>query len=187
MKYLLQKTRLQHLMRTRNGYLALASGSLLLNVLLSLVLFCMIGQERVLLVPPNFSKSFWVSASHASPDYLSEMGLFFASLRLNVTPKNAKQQRDTLLRYVEPKQYASLKTRLQEEESRLIQQHVTTAFYPVDVKVNAEKSIVRIIGDMHSFVGDAALPIQRVTYDIHFAHHQGRLLVSSFQEVKTHG
>ena len=184
MKYLLQKTRIQHLIQYRNGYLALASGSLLLNIVLSLIFFFMLGHERVFLVPPTIEKSFWVSETNVSPVYLSEMSLFFVNLRFNITPSNAALQRDLLLRYVNPSLYESLKTTLISEEERVIKNHISTAFYPVDVKVNSTQLAVQIAGDMQSTVANSLLPAQRVNYQISFTYHNGRLLVKSFEEIK---
>lgn len=184
MNYLLQQSRLQHLIKNRNGYLVLASGSVVLNIILALALFLMIGHERIIVVPPSINKTFWVSANHVSPEYLSEMSLFFVSLRFNVTPSNVVHQRDLLLKYTDPKQYASLKIELNDEAARLNKGRVTTAFHPVDIKVDAQKLQARVTGDIQSTVGGVLLPMQRVTYQIQFTYNQGRLLVNTFQEVK---
>ncbi|MCE3237366.1 MAG: hypothetical protein K0R24_347 [Gammaproteobacteria bacterium] len=185
MKHLLQKTRIQYLIQHRNGYLALASGLLVLNILLSLIFFFILGHERIFLVPPTLEKSFWVSEKSVSPVYLSEMSLFFANLRFNITPSNAAMQRDLLLRYVDPSLYESLKKELISEEKRIMNGDILTAFYPVDVKVNTTQLVAQVVGDMQSRVGNIVLPAQRVTYQISFTYHAGRLLVKSFEEVKT--
>ena len=184
MKYLLQKSRLQHLIQHRNGYLALASGSLLLNILLVITILVVSGHERIVMVPPTIDKSFWVTADHVSPEYLSEMSLFFADLRLNVTPSNAAMQRDVLLRYVNSGNYAALKSELLSESEHLTKSHLSTAFYPADIQVDAKKLISRITGDLQSKVGDSDLPVQHVLYEIHFSYHAGRLFVQSFEEIK---
>jgi conjugal transfer pilus assembly protein TraE len=114
------------------------------------------------------------------------MGLFFANLRLNVTPSNAAMQRDILLRYVNPNHYESLKTDLILEAEHLKKEHITTAFYPVDVKVDEKKLLVKIPGDLQSTIGDAQLSPRRVIYQMAFSYHSGRLLINSFEEVKEH-
>jgi conjugal transfer pilus assembly protein TraE len=184
LKSLLQKSRLSVLVRQRNGYLVLASGLLLLSFILSLLCFYLSGRERIILVPPTITHSFWVTHTDVSPEYLSEMTTFFAYLRLNVTPENADSQRQLLLRYVDPRYYGALNTLLIAEHDRITSQHVSTVFYPVNVKVNAKTLSVLIIGDLVSTVGTAQIASQRVTYEVRYRSDQGRLLVSQFREVK---
>lgn len=106
---------MQHLVQNRNGYLMLASGSMLLNMMLFFAMFIVIGRERIVVVPPVIEKPLWVTSSQVSSDYLSEMSLFFANLRLNVTGSNAASQRDILLRFVAPEHYNDIKAELLNE------------------------------------------------------------------------
>jgi conjugal transfer pilus assembly protein TraE len=187
MKYLLQKSRLQHLIQYRNGYLVLASGSLVLNILLVVFLFFMIGRERIVVVPPEINKAFWLTSNRVSPDYLSEMVLYLNSLSFNLTPANANMQHRVLLRYVDPSYYETVKIKFIEIEDRVKKEHITMAFYPSEPpKVDANKLIARITGDLQYTVGDIQLPPQRVTYQYGFRYTQGRLTLTSFPEVKTH-
>ncbi len=186
MKYLLQHSRLQNLIQYRNGYLILASISLVLNMLLVLVLFVFIGHERIVVVPPTVEKSFWVTSAKVSPEYLSEMSLFFANLRLNVTASSATTQRELLLRFIAPKNYNEIKTELLNEAEILKKNHITTAFFPVNVDVDTKKLIARITGDLQSTVGDSHLPSERVTYQISYIYSGGRLFVVAFEEAKSH-
>lgn len=186
MKRIIQKSLLQYVIRHRNGYLAVACGSLLLNILLGIGIISMIGHERIVVVPPRIAQTFWVSHSEVSPEYLSEMSYFFASLRFNITPSTAENQREMLLRYVSPEYYESLKTQLINEAQHISQTHINIAFYPVDIKVNPEHMIAIIEGDLVSTVGTNQLPNQRITYKISYNYHAGRLLVKSFEEIKPH-
>jgi conjugal transfer pilus assembly protein TraE len=184
LKSLLQKSRLSVLVKQRNGYLVLASGLMLLSFILTLLCFYLSHRERIILVPPTITRSFWVTHNEVSPEYLSEMTTFFAYLRLNVTPENADSQRQLLLRYVDPRYFGTLNTLLIAERDHITSQHVSTAFYPVNVKVNTKTLSVLIIGDLVSTVGSAQIASQRVTYEVRYRSDQGRLLVSQFQEVK---
>lgn len=186
MKRHLQESRLQHVIRTRNGYLAIAFGSIILNILLVSYHFTLIGQERVILLPPNISKSFWVDGNQVSSEYLSEMALFFTNLRLNATQENAGMQHSLLLRYVHPSIYPAMKGQLIEEEERIKGSHITMIFYPVNVQVDSTNWVARVTGDLQSIIGQDMQPIQRVLYQITFRYDSGRLLVKSFEEVKDH-
>ena len=187
MKYLLQHSRLQHLIQYRNGYLILASISLILNMLLVLVIFLLIGHERIVIVPPTIEKPFWVTSSKVSPEYLSEMSMFFTNLRLNVTTSSAATQGELLLRFIAPKNYNEIKAELLNEAENLKKNHITTAFFPINVDVDTKKLVARVTGDLQSTVGDSHLPSERVTYKITYTYNGGRLFVAAFEEAKSHG
>jgi type IV conjugative transfer system protein TraE len=182
MKRILQKSLLQNVVRNRNGYLAISCGSLVINILLSIGLLFTIGKEKIVFVPPKIPQTFWVSHSDVSTEYLSEMSYFFSSLRFNITPVNADNQRETLLRYVCPEYFESLKIQLINEAEKISKEHINLAFYPIDIKVNHNKLEARVTGDLVSTVGIHQLPSQRVSYKIIYNYNSGRLLVKSFME-----
>jgi conjugal transfer pilus assembly protein TraE len=186
LKSLLQQSRLNHLIKQRNGYLVLAAGLLLICLFLTLLCFSLSHRERIVLVPPNISHSFWVTSSQASPEYLSEMTTFFAYLRLNVTPVSSDSQRELLLRYVDPRHFGALNTALIAERDRMAAEHLSTAFYPVTVRVNAKALSAIIVGDLIATVGKEQLSSKRIAYQLQYRYDQGRLFVSQFQEMKTH-
>lgn len=184
MKNRLRRSRIQYLVHNRNGYLTLAALSIATNILILFYLFYSKGYERTIVIPPSISKSFWVSANEVSPEYLSEMAIFFVNLRFSMAPDNTTMQREMILHYVEPNSYRSIKATLLSEAEHLNKEHITTSFYLVDVKVNDKKLMARVIGDLHSMVGESPVSPQRVIYQINFGYHAGRLLVKSFEEVK---
>jgi conjugal transfer pilus assembly protein TraE len=180
------RSELQGMIKKRNGYAVIAVGALFLCLLLTVLIFCLIGREKVVLVPPVIEKSFWVSSAHVSPEYLSEMTAFFAYLRLNVTADSASLQHNTLLQYTDPGFYNALKGQLLQESDHLIEQHLSTAFFPVSVKVDSGHLTAVITGDLYGYVGETALPTQRVAYAVTYRFAAGRLWVRAFKEVKTH-
>lgn len=184
MKWSLYESRLQHVIRYRNGYLMLATGSIMLNLLFIGYLFTLVGHERIVLIPPQVSKSFWVDGQHVSSDYLSEMGLFFTHLRLNTTQENIGLQQDMLLRYVHPSLYTKIKAQLIQEAERVKTSHLTLLFHPVNIQVDSKKWLVRVTGDLQATIGQDMQPSQRVIYQIVFTYDAGRLLVKSFEEIK---
>jgi len=180
-----QKSRLQQLIAQRNGYLVLAAGLMVLTVLLALGLLRLIGRERVVVVPPIVEQAFWVDAKAISPSYLSQMTVFFAQLRLNMTPSSAAYQRDTLLRYTDPQYYGDFKNELVAEADHLTQTHTSLVFYPVEVAVDAPHLTATITGDFSATVGNMPLPVQRLTYQLVYRYTQGQLWLRSFQEMTT--
>lgn len=184
MKRLLQQSQLRHALRQRNSYLYFAAGSILCNVLLILYLFTLLGSEKTILVPPEINKTIWVSSNNVSPEYLSEMAVFFTSMRLNMTPSNAAFQRDLLLRYVRPQNYSIIASQLQKEEERIKSGHITLSFFPTDVTVDSKQKIVRVSGESQSMVGIESSQKCRAIYQLSFIYENGRLLIQSFEEVK---
>jgi conjugal transfer pilus assembly protein TraE len=184
MKYSIQKSSILKLIEHRNGYLILASGLLLLCFLLVCVIGILIGHERTIIVPPTVHQSFWVNNSHVSAEYLSEMSLFFCALRFNITPSNITFQHETLLRYIDPRYYSTLKAVFLTEADHVQKQHINTVFYPVDIKLDTKNLQTLVTGDLWSAVGNANLPMQRLTYQISYSYQQGQLRIIGFEEKK---
>jgi conjugal transfer pilus assembly protein TraE len=183
MKLRIQNSFLQHAIRRRNGYLALACGSLVVNILLGMILFSMVGREKTILLPPKISQSFWVEHGDVSPEYLAEMGQFFTTLRFNITASNMEMQRDMLLRYVSPEYYAALKIELINDAGRMAREHVASVFYPVDIKVDAKRLETLVTGDLIAIIGTNQLPAKRITYKVSYSYNNYRLLVKKLTEV----
>lgn len=184
MKYTIQRSLIEYLIKHRNAFLGFAFLSMALNILLVITNIALVGHERIIVVPPDIKKTFWVGYEHVSPEYLSEMSEFFVFLRFNETPSSAQAQRDKLLEYVDPSNYEDLKMQMIEEDNHIVKEHISTAFYPVDVEVDAKKLTTIIQGDLVSSVGTTMLAPQRVTYQLEFSYHEGRLFVKAFNEVK---
>lgn len=186
MRNILKQSRIQYLLNNRNGYLMLASLSLITNVILSMLIFFMLGYQRIVIVPPSINRDFWVSNNKVSPEYLSEISLFLAMIRFNQTPSNAAMQREVFLRYVEQSAYPKLKTAMIEEEAHLKKEHITTSFFDTDVKADAKKLISEITGDLQYNIGEGSMPSQRVTFRLTFKLSSGRLMLKSVEEVSHH-
>lgn len=186
MNFSVAKNQIEKILSQRNGYMMLAIGSMLICMIQCLLMFFMVGRERIVVVPPTIEKSFWVSSSGVSSDYLSEMTRFFVMLRLNVTPDNSAAQRDILLRYTDPSVYGELKSLLVQEADKMQDQHVSLAFYPTkDIQTNTKKLKAMVEGDLKSYVGETALPVKHVKYLVSYRYHTGKLFITSFEEVKS--
>lgn len=186
MQFSRYRSELQAMVAKRNGYAVISVTALLLCVILSLVAVWAMGREKIIVVPPVIEKSFWVSNSQVSEEYLTEMTGFFAYLRLNVTPDSVDNQHRTLLQYTDPSAYSRLKNQLDQEAVRIKETHLSTAFFPTQVVVDNPHLTAQIIGDLHGKVGDTTLPTQRVTYAVHYRFAHGRLWVSAFEEIVSH-
>jgi conjugal transfer pilus assembly protein TraE len=186
MRHAIQKSLLMHLITRRNAFLSIAIISLFTNLILVIAFITCLGKERIILVPPTIEKSFWVENNLVSAEYLSEMSHFFIGLRFNVSPSTAETQREMLLRYVDPSIYEALKTQMLSDAVHINKEHISSVFYPVDIKVQANELKTTLIGDFVSTIGTTTLPAQRVAYEITYGYHEGRLWIKTFNEVITH-
>lgn len=180
------KTRLSEELKKRNAFLLLAIGSIFLNILLGLVLLIHTPEDRTILVPLGFEKSFWVDKKGVSASYLAEMTRYFATLKLNMTPDSSDYQINQILQYTNPRTYGTLKAELVKEADSLKNEGLTSAFFPTNVEVDVPHLNAIITGDLAYFVGKEETSSYRVSYLAQYAYDNGRLYLNSFKEVNKH-
>lgn len=154
-----------------------------LSLLLGFSVFCLVGRERVVIVPPIVNRDFWVGTDTVSDSYLEQMSEFFAGLLLNVNPNSFKTRAEHLLQHVAPNAYPTLKTQLVERQLELERRAMSTAFYPASFKVDRHKLLVELKGELKILVGNAPVESQTKIYHIQFSQHHGRLYIQQFREV----
>ena len=77
---------LRSTVRLQGAALALMGACLLCALVL---MFNMVGRDRVVVTPPSIDKTFWVSKDRVSSSYLEQMGSFIAYLTLDVSPSQS--------------------------------------------------------------------------------------------------
>ena len=161
---------------------ALGGGTILLvsNVLLCIMF--LFKNERIILVPPTIEKSFWVSKSSVSQEYLEEMSLFLSNMLLDITPSSADFQRSVALKYVDPSYYNTLRARLIKEAQTLKKEGISTSFKVLKIRPNKDDLTVEITGTLMSYVGAARVREIQEVYVMKFNYKAGRLLLEEFQE-----
>jgi len=154
-----------------------------LNLLLGFALFCCVGKERIVVVPPIVSRDFWVAIDTVSDSYLEQMSGFFAGLLLNVTPNSFATRAEHLLQHVSPNSYAALKEQLVQQQLEIERRALSTSFYPSTFKIDRHKLLVELKGELKMWVGNSSIETQSKTYQLQFVQHQGRLFIQHFNEV----
>lgn len=160
--------------------LAMAGGlALSLCVILSIV-----GSERIVFVPPNITKSFWVTKDKVSKEYLDEMGAFVAWLQLDVSPRTVAWKRDVLLKWVAPEDYDSVKKHMDVEVDRLNRNNASTFFELQQLTTDERDQSVLITGRLRRQINgvDVGEPETR-SYINKFKYAGGRVHVNVFKEV----
>jgi conjugal transfer pilus assembly protein TraE len=145
---------------------------------LGLCFFVLNKSDRVIIVPPNVSKSFWVDSNKVSSEYLEEMGLFLAHQLLDITPASFSYQRDIVMRYIHPSAHNFLHKKFIQDESKYRKLNLSTSFKPLEVKVGNLQ--INLKGQLISYVGQKRVQQDTEEYVMQFDYAHGRLLLKKF-------
>jgi conjugal transfer pilus assembly protein TraE len=170
--------------RATNVLVALLLASLATNLVLSVYAVQASGRERVILVPPTISKTFWVDQERVSAAYLEQMGYFLMQLILNVTPQSADHQSRVLLQYAAPAAAGELRTQLATSIERLKRDGAATVFSPQDISVDERALKVGIRGQLTTYVSERRVSDVPKGYLIEFKTNGGRLTLAAFRETR---
>lgn len=165
----------------RLSLVVLMMGLTLLLAMLSII--SVIGRDRVVVVPPNLTKSFWVTSTKASPDYLEQMAAFVSWLILDVSPATIEWKSDILLSYVAPKTYGPLKSQQQLEAQRLKRLNASTYFQPQQLVVDEARQSVVVRGRLRTQINGADTTSDLKAYSVTFDFAGGRVHLESFKEL----
>lgn len=167
----------------QNGFLKIVlTISAVVNVLLAIVLFSAVDSTRVVVVPPEIEKGFWVDKDKVSETYLEQMALFIAQLELNVTPASQGYQAKQLLKYVHPSLAGKMESAFLAEGEQLKKDNASTWFRPTLVRVDAKSKQVAITGDYAVTVAEKQVVNVSKTYVAEFEMSGNRLFLTRFGE-----
>jgi len=184
MEQLLHEKQQQTHIRLYQRYQRLTYVLAAVMLLLLLMLFKLIGHERTVLLPLQVESPFWVSQTQVSDSYLNEMTRTFAWLLLNTTPNIVGQQQATLLRYVHPKDYSSVKAKLDQDAEQIKRENITSTFYPSNQTIDSENLHVTLQGQLHLRAGQGEVIKQDNTYHLQYKYQQGRLWLAAFNKIE---
>jgi len=139
------------------------------------------AREKTVFVPPDMEQPFSIQGDNASPEYLMQVGEWFASLALSYTPKNVDYRTNVFLRYAAPESVSILQTHLQDEAVRIKRNEMSSLFFPVDAKVRG--NFVAITGQQLLRVGKEIVSEKRTAYRMEFRLDSGFLHIIEFKEV----
>lgn len=170
------------MIKQRNMCLIFGIGMLLANILLS---FCMLYKtEKIVLVPPEINKTFWISNNAVSEGYLSEMAVFLSGLLLDQTSISSKVKRDILLKYVSSEFHNSFYSKLLKQEKYIKESDLTTKFSLKEIEADVEAGKVIVTGEMRSFVAMEELKKEIVSYELSFESRGFRYLLNGFRQLR---
>jgi len=146
------------------------------------IIFNMVGRERIVLTPPAIEKSFWVAKDKVSSSYLEQMGGFMAYLTLDVSPSSIEWKKAMLLQYVAPDVYGALQTRQDLEADRLKRLNATTQFSVAQLVPDEETLSVHLKGRLATFINGTRTSDIEKEYVVGFDYTGNRIQLKRFEE-----
>jgi len=168
--------------RATSFLVLLLVGSMLVNLVLALFAVRLSGHERIVVVPPDIHKSFWVESDRVSSEYLEQMGYFLMQLTLDVTPQSVDHQAKLLLQYAAPASFGELRTALLAAAERLKRDGASTVFSAKDLVVDERALRVGVRGQLTTFISDRRVSEVSKAYAIELEYSGGRLFLKAFRE-----
>jgi conjugal transfer pilus assembly protein TraE len=146
------------------------------------IMFNMVGRERIVLTPPAIEKSFWVAKDRVSASYLEQMGGFMAYLTLDVSPSSIEWKKAMLLQYVAPDVYGALQTRQDLEADRLKRLNATTQFSVAQLIPDEDTLSVHLKGRLATFINGTRTSDVEKEYVVGFDYTGNRIQLKRFEE-----
>jgi conjugal transfer pilus assembly protein TraE len=162
----------------------LRSVTLLLGISLVITtLMLSVKSQRILLVPPQITKEFWIERDRVAPEYMEQMGVFIATLVGNLSPGNAEFNVNMLIKhYLDPSlKHPEAVRELLGQAAYIKKNNITQAFFPSSISVvDTDKMKVRVEGSNVMNIGTARISGERVSYLIRFNARDYKLYVEEF-------
>lgn len=174
--------RLKNASEETRFYRMVIAGLLLLVLLMAMLLMRATNNARTVITPPQLTKSFWVSGTDVSQDYLEQMAYWYAGLALNVTPQVSAYQNELFLQHADPGESGRLQAEAGARAEFLKKNNAATVFSVRTIKVDMPSKRVALSGTLTTYVTDKRAGERNATYLVGFNYRNGLLYVSDFKE-----
>ena len=166
----------------RNKLLILSS--VLLVVLILETICLLFKQEKIIILPPELKREFWVEGNKFSPEYLEEQAVYMIHLALDVNQVSYPYNMEILMRYADMETCNYLREEFEKNHKKLKQNDASTRFDVKDVTVYPERNKVYIQGTMHNFIGSKVIKTKQETYMVEFKVFKGRLFFKELKKIE---
>lgn len=147
-----------------------------------IVMYAMVGRERIVITPPAIDKTFWITKDRVSAPYLEQMGSFIAYLTLDVSPESIEWKKQMLLHYVSPDVYGALQTQQDIEADRIRRLNATTQFSVAQLVPHEEDMSVLLKGRLATFINGQRTSDVEKAYLVTFEFKSNRVHLRTFKE-----
>jgi len=137
-------------------------------------------KERIIVVPPEINKQFWVESNRVSPEYLEQMGVFFAILGGNLSPSNAAYSVKFLSNYIPSDVYGDVRTELASQASYIVKHNITQAFFPSAINVIDGENRVLVEGNTIRNIGTTRISQEKMVFNVKFQMKDFKLMIEEF-------
>lgn len=139
-------------------------------------------RDRMIIVPPYLTRPFTVTEKGVSPEYTEQLAVFLAAFATSFTPSNITYNITTLLKYVDPSAYSTVRTALLAQKTKVETQGLIQSFYPEKAVCYEKNNTVDIIGRSIRYNQNVKIFDGREAYRITFVYdpHAG-LRVTGFR------
>lgn len=139
---------------------------------------------RVVIVPPQIERAFYVTGSKLSEAGLEQHGAYFAHLLLDVGPETINNQHKLLLQNVHPSIQEKLKEELIKIATTLKKLGVSSRFNIKTIKADVKKQQVIVKGKLCFYQGPAEGNSEERAFLIQFNNQYGKPFIAKLNEVK---
>ena len=172
------------LLSQRNRLILACAALCLVLMLLGVSNLILMRKERIIVLPAEVNRSFWIASDSVSDSYLEQMAQFVVPLLLNVSPNTVALQTEHFLAQVAPRYFAALKTQLVAQQGEIERLGMSSYFEMRRLNIQARTLTAQIEGELQTTLGNSPMPVQQKVYRLQFVREQGRLWIRSFEEVK---
>ncbi|MBY0241988.1 MAG: type IV conjugative transfer system protein TraE [Burkholderiaceae bacterium] len=169
-------------LRSRIRSQRIALGMLCVCLVIALAIaYALVGAQRIVVVPPQVAKSFWVSGERVSSAYLEQMGGYVAWLMLDLTPASVEWKKNALLSFVAPEDYQALKLQMELEAERLRKMNGSTYFQLQQLEPDEDTQTVLLTGRLRTLVNGQETSLRQKRFRAVFHYRGGRTQLKTFQ------
>lgn len=166
----------------RKFFIYAFAASLGVNLILAGGIVAMEDKSRVVVLPAEPSKSFWMDDKTVSPEYLEQMSSYLVQLALNNSPETFEHNMTQLLKYADPEKRGDIELMLLKQGRQMKSSNSSTSFIPQSVEVLPRSMKVAVSGNVRQFIGNVLTSTTQKCWTLQFRYAGTRLWVQSMQE-----
>lgn len=156
--------------------------SIVTNVILSCGIVFSERKDRVVVLPAEITKSFWLDQKTVSADYLEQMSVFALQLALNNSPETFDFNQKKLLSYVAPEERGETELALIAQGRQLKNANASIHFLAESVEVKPTALQASVTGVVRQFIGNTQTSMRKKCWVIQFSYQGSRLWIRSIHE-----
>lgn len=153
--------------------------------LIAVLAIALTNNKTILQFPGKDAQSFIVGNSTANQEYFVNAADYFVNKLYNVTPINARKNFDSILLATDPRTYPQIKKMLNETESRIVKEGITSVWSSNGAfKYLESEKTVTVEGVLKTYLADRLVSQEPKKLNIKFSMNKGTLTLYSMGEVR---